>query len=353
MPLKVRRRKDTGALTITGIVRFPDGTGRRVRKRAASDELQLAREEAIALEAEILRSAWHGERRGSRSLAEAVMSYIESAPRSPATKAFLHRLLRALGDIPLSAVDQVAAVKARRSMLAADASPATYTRNVIVPLRAVMQHAHRLGWCDVPVFEIPKQLQGRTLFLLPNEADQLIMAASPHIQRLLVFLLCTGARMSEALELERRDIDLTGRRAIFWKTKGGKRRIANLPPRAIVALADTGYDDGRVFKTGSGLPYSDRERRGGGQIKTAWKATLRRAGLNSEFSPHTLRHTWASWHYAVYRDLLKLKIEGGWSSVALVERYAHLMPAGHEDEIRRWWGWHADDTDIIELAVIA
>jgi integrase len=55
-------------------------------------------------------------------------------------------------------------------------------------------------------------------------------------------------------------------------------------------------------------------------------------------SPHVLRHTWATWHYAVNKDLLLLKREGGWASVAQVERYAHLMPAGYEDEIRRVWG---------------
>jgi hypothetical protein len=36
--------------------------------------------------------------------------------------------------------------------------------------------------------------------------------------------------------------------------------------------------------------------------------------------------------------LLALKIEGGWSSVALVERYAHLLPAGHDEAIRGFLG---------------
>jgi hypothetical protein len=50
MPLTVVRRKSTGALTISGIV-----AGRRVQRRAQSDDPKLAREEAAALEAEILR----------------------------------------------------------------------------------------------------------------------------------------------------------------------------------------------------------------------------------------------------------------------------------------------------------
>lgn len=342
MPLKIVRRTDTGSLTISGTVKLPDGSRVRVRARAGSNDRDLAEEEARALEARILRDAYHGQRRGARSFSEAVVSYVESAPRSTATKALLHRLLRALGDIPLSAIDQSAVVRARRAMLGTYAKPATFTRNVIVPLRAVMMHAHRIGWCDAPLFEIPRQPAGRTRYLLPSEAGRLVDAAAPHIKVLLTFLLCTGARMSEALELEWRDVDLTGRRAIFWQTKGGNRRIAAMPGRAIHALANRSARNGRVFLTGSGAPYSDRARQGGGQIKTAWKATLRRADLDPGLTPHDLRHTWASWHYAVHRDPLLLKAEGGWSSVALVERYAHLMPAGHEDEIRRWW--HGCDT---------
>lgn len=335
MPLKIIRRRDTGALTIAGTVKLPDGSRRRIRARAQSNSIDLAREEAAALEAQLLRTAWHGERRGSRSFGEAVIAYLESEPRSLGTKRRLHRLLRVVGDVPLSAITHETAIRARQALQVAN--PSTIRRSVITPLRAVMLHANRLGWCDAPHFQIPREPQGRTRYLLPAEAERLIEAAAPHLRPLLIFLLCTGARMAEALELDWRDVDLFGRRAILWRTKNGRRRIAELPPRAVLQLADVRGRSGRVILTARGLPYADRERQGGGQIKTAWKATLRRAGLDPELTPHDLRHTWASWHYALHRDLLALKVEGGWSSVVLVERYAHLMPAGHEDEIREFW----------------
>jgi integrase len=351
MPLKINRRKDTGALTITGTVRFPDGTGQRVRTRAQSDDFTLAREEAAALEAKMLRDAWHGERRGTRTFGEAVIAYLESEPRSTGTKARLNRLLRAVGDRPLSAINQETATRARQAMLAPDAAPATIRRGVIVPLRAVVLHAHRLGWCDAPHFQIPREPQGRTRYLLPTEAERLILAAAAHLKPLLIFLLCTGARMSEALELEWRDVDLVGGRAIFWRTKGGRRRVASLPGRAVGALAAIGGRSGSVFLTQHDLPYADRNRDGGGQIKTAWRGARSRAAIDPLVAPHDLRHTWASWHYAVHRDLLSLKLEGGWSSVALVERYAHLMPAGHETEIKAFW--HGRDTSEIDEVISA
>jgi hypothetical protein len=71
MPLSITRRAGTGSLTIVGTV-----AGTRVRRRAQSDGITLAREEAAALEAEILRTEWHGERRGFRSLDEALVSLL-------------------------------------------------------------------------------------------------------------------------------------------------------------------------------------------------------------------------------------------------------------------------------------
>jgi integrase len=100
-----------------------------------------------------------------------------------------------------------------------------------------------------------------------------------------------------------------------------------------------------VFLSDKGRPYADRRGSYGGQIKKGWYGALRRAGLDPGLTPHDCRHTWASWHYAVNRDLLALKIEGGWSSVTLVERYAHLLPKGYEAAIGHFLG-HQAGTDL-------
>jgi integrase len=161
--------------------------------------------------------------------------------------------------------------------------------------------------------------------------------------------------MSEAIELDWRDLDLQGNRAIFWRTKTGKRRIVVLPPRAVADLATLPHREGSVFrwettpspkgaKPSRIHTYADRGREEGGHIKRAWQGAIRRARLDPELTPHDCRHTWASWHYALHKDLLRLKAEGGWSSVTLVERYAHLLPAGQEAAIRHFLGWHHGDT---------
>jgi integrase len=280
MPLRVIPHKPTGGLTITGTV-----AGTRVRRRAQSNSPKLAAEEASTIEANLLRAAWHGERRGSRTFAEAVTAYLEAKPRSESTKTLCRKLLLALGTTRLADIDQGTVAWLRKQVLTPSASPARVSRGIIVPLRAVLRNAHKRGWCDAPVFDIPKRPEGRTLYLLPDEAERLITAAAPHLRPLLLFLLGTGARMSEAIELEWRDLDLRGARAIFWRTKGGKRRIAQLPPRIVATLAALPHREGPVFRwettpSPSGKAtristYADHGRESGGQIKRGWAGAIR------------------------------------------------------------------------------
>lgn len=385
MPLKVHRRPDTGALEITGTVR-PAGatTGIRVRRRPGSDDIRLAKEEAIALESEILRTAWHGERPADRQFSEAVVSYLKhNSNASEGTKALIERLLLHFRDKPISTINQEAVDEARDAILQPNPAPGTVLRNLITPLRAILNHAARRDWCAKPVFDVPDQPTGRTAFLFPNQAVALIAAAAPHLQPLLIFLLCTGCRMSEALNLIWEDVDLRGARAILWEgeTKGGARRIVGLPPAAVASMAGLRHRADIVFRPqrrgriDPALPigYRSSDTGGGGQIRTAWATACRLAGLPGDIvtihrsdrdsdkatfkpkhSPHALRHTWATWHYAVNKDLLLLKREGGWSSVGLVERYAHLMPVGYEDDIRRVWGaGHVTATEALPSSRIA
>jgi len=60
------------------------------------------------------------------------------------------------------------------------------------------------------------------------------------------------------------------------------------------------------------------------QVNTkTWHATLKKVGI-TEFRWHDLRHTWASWHVQAGTPLHVLQELGGWESVEMVRKYAHL-----------------------------
>jgi site-specific recombinase XerD len=337
MPLRVTRRTDRGnALTIDGTI-----NGKRVQRRASTDNFDLAQEEAALLEARLLREIWHGPKKGSRTLSEAVISYIDADPRSPGTRQRLRRILEAFDNDPaLGTIDQDTVIRLKGQLLRPGAKPATVLREITGPLRAVLTHAAARRWCDPPIFAMTKMVEGRTRCMSPAEAQRLIDAAAPHLQPLLIFLFCTGCRLSETLQLDWEDV--RGNVAIIWgdSTKSGRRRNVDLVLRAVATLQGIPGNSGKghVFLKPDGKPYPVTRSRGyGGQVKTGWDGAIRRAGLDPDLTPHDARHTWASWCYCLDPDPLKLMYMGGWSSLKLVERYAHLVGSEHREAIEMFF----------------
>ena len=114
---------------------------------------------------------------------------------------------------------------------------------------------------------------------------------------LLEVLYGTGARISEAVGL---DIDdLVDRDAVVLHGKGGKERVVPVGSyarkavddylvRARPALAAAGRGTPRLFLNARGGPLSRQ---------SAWtilRVAAERAGLATEISPHTLRHSYAT-----------------------------------------------------------
>ena len=302
-------------------------------------------------EAELYEAALYGDR-AVVSFRAAALSYRNADQHSDRTKGYVDALIAHFGATRLATIKQHAADKAAFRICGPKAKPSTRRRTVFTPLIAIMNHGAKRGWCDKPAFDLPRAPKGRTLWLAPSEATVLLAEAAPHLRPLLHFILCTGARLSEALELQWPDVDLGEARVIFRNTKSGRDRIARLPPRAVIVLSNLPGRADQVFRRDDGLPYADRNREEGGQIKTGFAAACRRAGLGvwekrrghdtprfrPAITPHTLRHTWATWLYAAGKDPILLRDEGGWSSIAMIERYAHLMPSDTVAEIATIWG---------------
>lgn len=349
MPLtKFRRRHIWYVRGTVAKTTVYETTGSADRERA---EAYRARREA-----QLWDRRFFGER-ATVSVGEAAAKYIEEKQPGDGDKLLIARILAHFGETKLlTDIDQAAADGMLRGVLrnADTAAPAT-KRRTLSPLEAILNHAARRGWCNWPAFVKPDLVKAKPRWLTPVEAQALMQAAAKHLRPLLHFLLCTGARLTEALELDWDQVDLAAETATFLETKNDRIRVAALPSACVVTLANLDRKEGAVFRRDDGEAYADKGRIEGGQIKTAFRTACRRAGLGTwlpataflapaartfdpDTTPHDLRHTWASWFYALTKDPLLLKVEGGWATLAQVERYAHLMPAKFIQDIRVVWG---------------
>ena len=344
-------------LTKRGQIYYLRGTvkGKRCYETTGTSDKDLAEACRIARERELYEEALFGAR-ATASFERAALSYLDHELRSNEQTAYVLRLIDKFGNKPVASIDQAAADDAVRTILPPRAKPSTKRRNVLGPLIAVLNHAAKRKWCDHPRFDLPRVPRGRVRWLTPEEALRLEINAAPHLRPLIRFCLCTGARLGEALGLDWQQIDLAAGHVLFLpdETKAEKLRRAALPPAAIAALSALPLRKGAVFlrpvpkrkERDLVTPYAAR-----GRIKTGWDGACRRAGLGEwhkpkkgkerfvkNATPHDLRHTWATWFYAASKDPLLLKDEGGWASLTMVERYAHLMPGELVPEIAQIWG---------------
>ncbi|MEL7628753.1 site-specific integrase [Pectobacterium aroidearum] len=194
--------------------------------------------------------------------------------------------------------------------------------------------ANEWGWLNsVPVVKARQPRNKRIRWLTHDEARQLIDALPAHLKPVVTFALATGLRRSNILDLEWSQVDMQRRMAWIHpeNAKGGK---------AIgVALNDTacGVLKGQIGKhhrwifvhtvsttkpNGEKMPEIRKLRVDGNK---AWNAALKRAGIEN-FRFHDLRHTWASWLVQSGVPLSALQEMGGWESIEMVRRYAHLSP---------------------------
>lgn len=117
--------------------------------------------------------------------------------------------------------------------------------------------------------------------------ENLILAVAPeHLREMITFGLDTGMRRGELTNQLWEDVDLSRRLLSVTKSKTvqGEKREIPLTKRAFDLLARRRQAEGLVFVY-RGKPVRI--------LKTAWKGTLRRAGLK-HFRFHDLRHSFAT-----------------------------------------------------------
>lgn len=189
-------------------------------------------------------------------------------------------------------------------------------------LSTALSYAHRQKWIDRPVaFDLPQASPPRERWISKEEADRLIeAAAAPHVKLFIQIARWTGARAGAILDLTWDRVTAT----IDFNPPG---RIQTRKRRAVVPIAPklkAALDEAR------GIALSDYVIELGGEpvqsVKKGFRNAALRAGLK-DVTPHTIRHSVATWAAGDGVPMRKIADLLGHTSVAMVERvYAKYVP---------------------------
>lgn len=253
------------------------------------------------------------------SFAEAARDYMRGGGDGEFLKVIIEEFgLRDVRSLKQADIDRIA------MRLYPEAKNSTRNRKVYTPFIAVMKYAANDGRREDRRWRRPEQPQGRTDWRTPDEMERILAKLAPNARALATFYLGTFCRATEAIELKWRDVSPAAQRVTFWETKGGYARHVDLVPRVREMLPQRAQDDeAAVFMSDrDGTPWHGYD-----AMNLALKRACKAAGAR-HLSCHTLRHTGATWRYALTRDVTELMKVGGWKTPEMVFRYVH---AGTDD----------------------
>ncbi len=146
-------------------------------------------------------------------------------------------------------------------------------------------------------------------------------------QAILEFLYACGARISEASGLLIADVDFEAKQVKVFG-KGSKERIIPIHDMALSAMRRYLLHGRPVLLGDKGSPYffvsSRGNQMGTDAIRKMFKATIAAAGISGDYSPHDMRHTFATDVLAGGADLRSVQEMLGHASLSTTQIYTHV-----------------------------
>jgi len=181
--------------------------------------------------------------------------------------------------------------------------------------------------------ELPRKPKKLPDFLTSEEVDRLLATPdkSTHIglrdAAMLELLYATGERVSEIINLKMEDINLE-EGYLLCSGKGGKQRLIPFGEQAAELLSQYISNSRPYFIKGPPSPYLFISNRGKPlSRKTFWKMikTYRlKSSIEKNFSPHTLRHSFATHLLERGADLRSVQMLLGHSDISTTQIYTHI-----------------------------
>lgn len=334
--MSIRQRGDTWWIDI----RTPGGE--RIRRSAETTDRRAAQEYHDRLKAELWRQNKLGTQ-PQRTFDEAAVRFLRECTQQSDFESKVRHIGywrgifggKPLGEITTESVADNAPVERvypnGRVLVLKPAS----TNRYVATLRTMMGYAADWKWITAaPKLKELTEPKVRIRWITQGQARTLIHSVTqPWLQDVVSFALATGARASEILGLTWEQVDLSNRTA--WleadETKSARARSVPLNDDAVVILARrVGTHKTHVFSRAK-KPINKVDQR-------MFQVACATAGI-ANFRFHDLRHTWASWHVQAGTPLLVLKELGGWETIEMVQKYAHLGRshlASHADAVTFW-----------------
>lgn len=241
-------------------------------------------------------------------------------------KLAIEKLLKHFGAIEVAALSQGDAdryqAKRAAGTIGKPAGESTVRRELSVLVAAVnwgIKKAKKLDRSMEFMPDLPPDGEPNDRWLTHEEADRLYAAAadSPRALRFIRIALNTASRGGAIKQLQRKHMNFDARMIRFDligpKTK--KRRVA-------VAMSDELFEELKGFR---GADPEDYVLGHPGAIRKAFGTVCRKAGL-VDVTPHTLRHTWATWRCQQGWPLWDVAGVLGDSLATVESVYAHHCP---------------------------
>ena len=351
MPVKLWRRPDaiTGNWYVTGTITvWRDGRKRKIKvKRQSTGTADKDEAEAIRLQIEAkYRRANFDNADAPPTVSDLAAAYIEGTEKTR----FLAPIIQRLGEYEVSDLTQQLVDREGR-LAYPGVKPATMRRQWHGPLLTLCNYAG----VSIPVRR-PADSAGETRYLTPAQMDAMILHSATTVQGsvwqapMLELLIGAGSRVGETLLLQTSDLNMDYATVTFRAeyTKAGRERTVKLPARTMAALGRLPNlnDGGSLFRTREGKAYTVRKNSG---AKMAFINNAAQAVGVDPFKPHMIRHSFATWRLDQTKDYMAVRQAGGWGSIKLLERYAHVAPGIGNEAANYGWDWRPKSAEPVQV----